>query len=99
MNWAPTSSSWTCNTACKPPSSSIFSEYVDYINSIVTGNHGIFHFPRYGIMRHWVESGQVDFNTETPEAKQRSFTFVHNCLGKLLADSIITMTLDPELVK
>ena len=40
----------------------------------------------------------VLFN-ETPEAKQRSFTFVHNCLGKLLADSIMTMALDPDMVK
>jgi acyl-CoA thioesterase I len=75
-----------------------FQPYVEYIDW-VTQNHDVFHFPRYDIMRHWVEDGQVDFNTETPEAKQRSFTFVHNCLGKLLADSILTMTLDPDLVK
>jgi hypothetical protein len=75
-----------------------FQPYVDYIDW-VTQNHDVFHFPRYDIMRHWVEDGQVDFNTETPEAKQRSFTFVHNCLGKLLADSILAMTLDPDLVK
>ena len=75
-----------------------FQPYVDYIDW-VTQNHNVFHFPRYDIMRHWVEDGQVDFNTETPEAKQRSFTFVHYCLGKLLADSIMTMTLDPELVQ
>jgi acyl-CoA thioesterase-1 len=75
-----------------------FQPYVDYIDW-VTQNHDVFHFPRYDIMRHWVEDGQVDFNTETPEAKQRSFTFVHNCLGKLLADSILTMALDPDMVK
>jgi acyl-CoA thioesterase-1 len=75
-----------------------FQPYVDYIDW-VTQNHDVFHFPRYDIMRHWVEDGQVDFNTETPEAKQRSFTFVHNCLGKLLADSIMAMTLDSDLVK
>jgi acyl-CoA thioesterase I len=74
-----------------------FQPYVDYIDW-VTQNHDVFHFPRYDIMRHWVEDGQVDFNTETPEAKQRSFTFVHTCLGKLLADSIMTMALDPDLV-
>jgi acyl-CoA thioesterase I len=75
-----------------------FQPYVDYIDW-VTQNHDVFHFPRYDIMRHWVEDGQVDFSTETAESKQRSFTFVHTCLGKLLADSIMTMTLDPELVK
>jgi acyl-CoA thioesterase-1 len=75
-----------------------FQPYVDYIDW-VTQNHEVFHFPRYDIMRHWVEDGQVDFSTETAEAKQRSFTFVHTCLGKLLADSIMTMTLDPELLK
>jgi hypothetical protein len=75
-----------------------FQPYVDYIDWF-TQNHDVFHFPRYDIMRHWVEDGQVDFNTETPEAKQRSFTFVHNCLGKLLADSILAMTLDPDLVR
>lgn len=75
-----------------------FQPYVDYMDW-VTQNHDVFHFPRYGIMRHWVEAGQVDFNTETPEAKQRSFTFVHNCLGKLLADSIMTMALNPDMVK
>ena len=58
-----------------------FQPYVDYIDW-VTQNHDVFHFPRYDIMRHWVEDGQVDFNTETPEAKQRSFTFVHTCLGE-----------------
>jgi acyl-CoA thioesterase I len=75
-----------------------FQPYVDYIDW-VTQNHDVFHFPRYDIMRHWVEDGQVDFSTETAEAKQRSFTFVHTCLAKLLADSIMTMALDPELVK
>ena len=75
-----------------------FQPYVDYIDW-VTQNHDVFHFPRYDIMRHWVEGGQVDFSTETTEAKQQSFTFVHTCLGKLLADTIMTMTLDPDLVK
>jgi hypothetical protein len=69
-----------------------FQPYVDYIDW-VSQSHEVFHFPRYDIMRHWIEEGRLDFAIETAEAKQRSFAFVHGCVGGLLADSVVRMTL------
>ncbi|CAO3414939.1 hypothetical protein [Azospirillum doebereinerae] len=67
-----------------------FAPYVNYV-AWVSRNDGVFHFPRYAIMRHWVEDGRVDFGDEAPQAKQDAYEFVHRCIGQLLAESIAAM--------
>ncbi|CAO3446136.1 hypothetical protein [Azospirillum largimobile] len=67
-----------------------FAPYVSYMSWLAQSSD-IFHFPRYDIMRHWVEDGRVDFADEGDEAKRRSYDFVHRCIGQLLAESIATM--------
>ncbi|CAO3400837.1 hypothetical protein VH569_25690 [Azospirillum sp. 11R-A] len=70
-----------------------FAPYVSYM-SWLSQSSDVFHFPRYDIMRHWVEDGRVDFADESDEAKRRSYEFVHQCIGQLLAQSVATM-IDP----
>ncbi|MCG5243365.1 hypothetical protein [Azospirillum doebereinerae] len=67
-----------------------FAPYVNYV-AWMSRNDGVFHFPRYAIMRHWVEEGRVDFADESPQAKQDAYEFVHRCIGQLLAESIAAM--------
>ncbi|MBP2298773.1 hypothetical protein [Azospirillum picis] len=67
-----------------------FAPYVAYMSWLAQSSD-VFHFPRYDIMRHWVEEGRVDFTDEAEEAKRRSYEFVHRCVGQLLAESIATM--------
>lgn len=67
-----------------------FAPYVNYVAWVSRGD-GVFHFPRYAIMRHWVEEGRVDFADESPQAKQDAYDFVHRCIGQLLAESIAAM--------
>lgn len=70
-----------------------FAPYVSYMSWLAQSSD-VFHFPRYDIMRHWVEDNRVDFADESDEAKRRSYEFVHQCIGQLLAQSVATM-IDP----
>ncbi|PWC33179.1 hypothetical protein [Azospirillum sp. TSO35-2] len=67
-----------------------FAPYVTYM-AWAGQRADVFHFPRYDIMRHWVEDGRVDFADETDSAKQRAYDFVHRCVAQLMADSVATM--------
>ncbi|PWC58604.1 hypothetical protein TSH7_23255 [Azospirillum sp. TSH7] len=70
-----------------------FAPYVSYMSWLAQSSD-VFHFPRYDIMRYWVEDGRVDFTDESDGAKQRAYDFVHQCIGQLLAQSVATM-IDP----
>ncbi|WP_052293654.1 hypothetical protein [Azospirillum sp. B510] len=70
-----------------------FAPYMSYMSWLAQSSN-VFHFPRYDIMRHWVEDGRVDFADESDGAKQRAYEFVHRCIGQLLAESVATM-IDP----
>lgn len=74
-----------------------FAPYLSYIAWLAQGSD-VFHFPRYDIMRRWVEEGRVDFADEGEEAKRRSYDFVHHCIGQLLAESIATMIAPPAAI-
>lgn len=67
-----------------------FQPYVDYVEW-VTQNNDVFHFPRYEMMRHWIEEGRVTIGSESKEDKLKAFTFVHGCVGRLLAQTISAM--------
>lgn len=67
-----------------------FQPYVDYVEW-VTQNNDVFHFPRYEMMRTWIEEGRVTVGSESKEDKLKAFTFVHGCVGRLLAQTISAM--------
>ena len=67
-----------------------FAPYVSYMSWLAQSSD-VFHFPRYDIMRYWVEDGRVDFADESSRAKQRAYEFVHQCIGQLLAQSVAAM--------
>ncbi|WP_448192373.1 SGNH/GDSL hydrolase family protein [Azospirillum sp. sgz301742] len=67
-----------------------FQPYVEYVEW-VTQNNDVFHFPRYEMMRHWIEEGRVTIGSDSKDDKLRAFAFVHGCIGRLLAETIATM--------
>jgi len=67
-----------------------FQPYVEYVEW-VTQNNDVFHFPRYDMMRHWIEDGRVTIGSESKDDKLKAFAFVHGCIGRLLAETITTM--------
>lgn len=67
-----------------------FQPYVDYVEW-VTQNNDVFHFPRYDVMRRWIEEGRVSIGSDAKEDKLKAFTFVHGCVGRLLAQTITAM--------
>lgn len=47
-------------------------------------------FRRYDLMRHWAETGQVDVERAPRAAWPRETDRLHACLGKALAETIVT---------
>jgi hypothetical protein len=63
-----------------------FSPYLNYMEQIARGRDVLL-FRRYDIMKHWSETGMVDFGgwNELSKARQREVADrVHLCLGQLL---------------
>ena len=67
-----------------------FQPYLEYVEW-VTQNNDVFHFPRYEMMRHWIEEGRVTIGSESKDDKLKAYAFVHGCIGRLLAETIATM--------
>ena len=67
-----------------------FQPYVEYVEW-VTQNNDVFHFPRYEMMRYWIEEERVTIGSESREEKLKAYAFVHGCVGRLLARTIATM--------
>jgi len=64
--------------------------YVTYVEW-VTQNAEVFHFPRYEMMRHWIDHGRVAVDAESPSEKLKAYSFVHGCVGRLLAETVTAM--------
>ena len=67
-----------------------FQPYLDYVEW-VSQNSGVFHFPRFEMMRHWFEDGRVGFAPDSKEEKLQAYQFVHRCLGGILAGTVTAM--------
>ena len=67
-----------------------FQPYLDYVEW-VSQDSGVVHFPRFEMMRHWFEDGRVGFAPDSKEEKLQAYQFVHRCLGRMLADTVVTM--------
>lgn len=65
-----------------------FDPYVDAIDR-VAAMHGIARFPRSDIMRYWVESDRFEFTGRAGPAARQTADRVYDCLGRLLARTII----------
>ncbi len=72
-----------------------FQPYIEYVEW-VTQTNDVFHFPRYEMMRHWIDEGRVVLESDSKEDKLKAFSFVHGCVGRLLAEAITTMVETPQ---
>lgn len=67
-----------------------FRPYLDYVEW-QTQNADVFHFPRYEMMRYWLDEGELGFSSASREEMLRAYRFVHRCVGHVLADTVVTM--------
>lgn len=51
-------------------------------------------FDRYGIMKHWIESGRFDFDNAPEAERPARADAAHACLGELLADFVLKAAAD-----
>ena len=61
--------------------------YLGYLRQIAMGRRAAL-FPRFEIMRRWVEQGLLDLNPADAEAERAVADRTHDCLGRYLADMI-----------
>jgi acyl-CoA thioesterase I len=64
-----------------------FQPYVDAINQ-VAGMRDLVVFPRYLVMRMWVDEDRFSFADKTPPETRKIADQIYDCLGRLLARSI-----------
>ena len=61
--------------------------YLGYLRQIAMGRRAAL-FPRFEIMRRWVEQGLLDLDPADAESQRRVADRIHDCLGRYLADMI-----------
>lgn len=65
-----------------------FGPYLGALRELADANDlPIFH--RYGLMRHWAESGVLDLRTRDSEKRRRLAARLYDCLGRAVADFVI----------
>lgn len=65
-----------------------FDPYVGAIDQ-VAAMRGAERFPRYAIMRYWVDEDRFEFADRVGAAARQTVDAVYDCLGRLLADGIV----------
>jgi hypothetical protein len=55
----------------------------------VSGMRDLVLFHRYAVMRYWVDSDRFTFADKTPAEARRIADGVYDCLGQLLAASVV----------
>lgn len=58
--------------------------YQEFMEQMAKRN-GVALFRRYDLMRHWVETGRLDFDVTTRDGQLRVARQVHDCIGRQLA--------------
>jgi acyl-CoA thioesterase I len=62
-----------------------FAPYLGAMRELADANDvAVFH--RYGLMRHWAESGVLDLRTRESEERRRLATQVYDCIGRAMAE-------------
>jgi hypothetical protein len=65
-----------------------FAPYLGALREIADANEvPVFH--RYGLMRHWAESGVLDLRAKDSEKRRRLAARLYDCLGRALADFLV----------
>lgn len=65
-----------------------FAPYRAAMEAAAAGTDASF-FPRYDLMRHWAEAGQIDLERAARPEWRKTADLLHGCLGKALAASIL----------
>lgn len=65
-----------------------FDPYLSAIDQ-VAAMHGLSRFPRYAVMRSWVDNDQFRFADQSSGAMHKMADQVYDCLGRLLARSVL----------
>lgn len=65
-----------------------YQPYIDAMNSIGV-RKDVLLFPRFEVMRHWVESGQMQLENLTPAQARSMADRVYDCLGRQIASVIV----------
>jgi hypothetical protein len=64
-----------------------FAPYLAAVRELADANEvPVFH--RYGLMRHWAESGVLDLRTRESEKRRRLAARLYECLGRAMADFV-----------
>lgn len=72
-----------------------YQPYIDAMNSIGM-RKDVLLFPRFEVMRHWVESGQIQLENLTPAQATGMADRVYDCLGRQIARVVVhAMTAAP----
>lgn len=64
------------------------SPYLDFLDQVSRGR-GVIMFPRYAMMRYWVDNGMVNFSDNTAAGQSKAATFVHECIARNLAEMLV----------
>lgn len=65
-----------------------YQPYIDAMNSIGMRREVLL-FPRFEVMRHWVESGQMQLDSVTPAQATATADRVYDCIGRQVARAIV----------
>ncbi len=65
-----------------------YQPYIDAMNSIGM-RRDVLLFPRFEVMRHWVESGQMQLDNLTPAQATAMADQVYDCLGRQIARVVV----------
>lgn len=65
-----------------------YGPYREAMESVVAGTDRAWLFPRYELMRHWAEAGQIDLEQVPRPAWVAEADLLHACLGRVLATAI-----------
>ncbi len=71
-----------------------YQPYIEAMNGIGLRRDALL-FPRFEIMRHWVESGQMQLDSLTPAQVAGMADRLYDCLGRQMARAIVIAT-EPE---
>jgi acyl-CoA thioesterase-1 len=64
-----------------------FAPYLGALRELADANDvSVFH--RYGLMRHWAESGVLDLRTRESEKRRRLAARLYECIGRAMADFV-----------
>ncbi|MBL8805576.1 MAG: hypothetical protein JNN22_01920 [Rhodospirillales bacterium] len=74
-----------------------YQPYIDAMNAM-GARSDVLLFPRFEIMRHWVESGQMQLDSLTPAQVAATADRLYDCLGRQMA-RVIVYAIEPDTAR